>query len=83
VDGRRKDTLAEGAWLRERTAGWIRSWRDYLIENDDAELARSLRQHENTGRPLGERPFVQHVGRLLGRNFIPKKPGPKRKAEDN
>jgi putative transposase len=83
VDGRRKDALAEWAWLRERTAGWICSWRDYLAENDDKEFSKSLRQHENTGRPLGEHPFVQHVGHLLGRNLIPQKPGPKRKAEDN
>lgn len=81
VDGRRKDELAEGAWLRERTAGWICTWRDYLTEADDAELARSLRQHENTGRPLGECSFVQHVSRLLSRDLLPKKPGPKRQED--
>jgi putative transposase len=67
--------LAEGAWLRERTAGWVCSWRDYLADGDDEELAKSLRRHENTGRPMGEESFVQKIGHLLGRNLVPKKPG--------
>ncbi|MFP4054696.1 MAG: transposase [Phycisphaerae bacterium] len=78
----RGDAVAEGEWLTERTAGWVCPWREYLQAEDDAGLADLLGRHENTGRPLGERSFVQRVGRLLGRNLAPKKPGPKRKEEN-
>ena len=82
VDGRRKDVLAEGAWLGERTAGWVCTWRDYLADGDDEDLAKSLRRHENTGRPLGEGAFVRKIGHLLGRDLVPKKPGPKQKENN-
>ena len=82
VDGRRKDALAEGAWLREQISGWVCRWRQHLAEGDDAEFASMLRRHENTGRPLGERPFVERVGAMLGRDLTPKKPGPKPKEEN-
>ncbi len=47
-----------------------------MQEEDDPELAKTLRQLENTGRPLGKEAFIRKIGELLGRDLIPKKPGP-------
>ena len=77
----RGDAVAEGAWLSERIAGWACTWSEYLLDTDEADLALRMRQLENTGRPLGDAAFVKHIGALLGRSLLPKKPGPK-KAEE-
>jgi hypothetical protein len=42
-------------------------------------LAHEMQLRENTGRPLGETPFIEKIARLLGRDILPKKPGPKPK----
>ena len=76
------DAWAQGRWLDERTAGWVCSWRDFLDEPEKADLAATMRRHENTGRPLGERTFVQRIGDMLGRDLTPKKPGPKTKKRN-
>jgi len=73
----RGHSWVEGDWLQERTAGWVSTWRDYLAEPDDPALGQGLRRRENTGRPLGDRPFLERLGKLLGRDLLPKKPGPK------
>ena len=77
------DGLAESAWLAERTAGWVCSWRDYLRQDDDPELTGALRGRESTGRPLGDESFVRRIGRLLGRDLVPKKRGPVPKKAKN
>ena len=38
--------------------------------------AETLRRRERTGRALGDEPFLRKIGRLLGRDLVPKKPGP-------
>jgi len=73
----RGDDVAEGAWLSERIAGWVCTWREYLLGPDEADLAIRMRQLENTGRPLGDPAFVGRLSSLLGRNLARKKPGPK------
>ena len=75
----RSDPWVDGDWLQERIAGWVCSWGEYLAHADDPQIGPRLRRHENTGRPLGNKPFIQRVGKLLGRHLLPKKPGPKRK----
>ena len=77
----RGDVVAEGAWLQERTAGWICTWQEYMRQEDEDGLAIAMRRHENTGRPLADSSFVKRVGALLGRSLLPEKPGPKRKPE--
>ena len=76
-----EDPLAESTWLEERIAGWICTWSEYLLEPDEAELAVRMRQLENTGRPLGDRGFVERLSRVLGRDLVPKRPGPKAETE--
>jgi len=74
----RGDAVAEGDWLGERIGGWVCTWSEYLAGDDQADLAPRLRRLENTGRPLGEPGFVERLSVLLGRDLVPKKPGPKR-----
>ncbi len=41
-----------------------------------------MRRGENTGRPLGDEGFVKTVGKLLGRDLLPKRPGRKAKGKE-
>jgi putative transposase len=70
------DGLAQSDWVSERTAGWACSWGQYLMQNDGRDVAPAMRRHEGTGRPLGDLEFVKKIARRLGRDLIPKKPGP-------
>ena len=71
------DAVAEGDWLAEAIAAWLCTWGEYLQDRDEPELAAAMRQRENTGRPLGDKPFVERIGQLLTRDLLPKKPGPR------
>jgi len=82
----RRDPLAESAWLRERTAGWVCTWGQFLREEDDEddpELLEAMRRRERTGWPLGEEAFLRKIGKLVGRDLVPKKPGPTPKKPRN
>ena len=81
ADGK-PDPLAEGDWLAELTAGWVCTWAEHLREPADPDIAQRLRRHESTGRPLGERAFLRRVGRLLGRDLLPRKGGRPRKKKN-
>ncbi len=61
----------------ERIAGWPRTWKEYVRQVDEADLASAMLRRENTGRPLGDEGFVDRIGALLGRDLLPKKRGPK------
>ena len=78
----RGDAVTEGEWLNERIAGWVCTWQEYLLDHDDADLAAKMRRGENTGRLLGNEGFVKIVGKLLGRDLLPKRPGRKAKGRD-
>ncbi len=77
----RGDAVCEGGWLADRIAGWVCTWRQYLGQADEEAFASAMRTRENTGRPLGEKTFVQRIGTLLGRDLLPKKPGRKRREK--
>jgi putative transposase len=77
----RGDAVAEGDWLTHRTAGWVCTWGEYLADRDPEEAIRLLHAHESTGRPLGDKPFVETVGTLLGRDLTLKKAGRKPKKQ--
>jgi putative transposase len=36
-----------------------------------------FRKHERTGRPPGDKAFIERLERLLDRRLKPRKPGPK------
>ncbi|MFO7972158.1 MAG: hypothetical protein R6U40_10455 [Desulfobacterales bacterium] len=48
---------------------------------DGAYEQDSIRRHERTGRPPGNKSFVSQLERALGRELAPKKPGRKSKAK--
>jgi putative transposase len=56
----------------------VRSWRQLLTRAATEEQIKALRQHERTGRPLGEDNFQKRLEKRLGRVLRPQKPGPKR-----
>ena len=58
------------------------TWDEYLSEADAAELGRCLRRHENTGRPLGDRPFLKRLSKQLASNLIPGKGGRPKKGKN-
>ena len=76
------DELADSSWLRERIAGWVCTWREFLLQPDpnQDQLARKLRRHEATGRPLGDATFIKALASRLGRNLTPAKRGRKPKS---
>ena len=76
------DGIAETPWLTERVAGWICTWGEYLAREDCESVAPLLRRGETTGRRIGDAGFLASIGRLLGRDLMPKKRGrkPNRRA---
>jgi putative transposase len=52
-------------------------WKELLRLPEDAATAEELRQHERTGRPLGDARFIAKLERIAGRLLRRQKPGPK------
>jgi len=50
---------------------------DFAIEEDDPDLVSEFGKRERTGRPLGDVEFVKRIGRMLGRDLLPRKRGRK------
>ena len=46
---------------------------------DEDRVIQTMRRHENTGQPLGDKPFVQRLEKLLDRRLLPGKAGRPRK----
>jgi len=76
------DVLAASTWPEERTAGWVCSWGEYLMREEDAgALGERLHRHERTGRALGPWPFVERLEKVPGRGLPPRERGLQPKAE--
>ena len=60
----------------------VKDWREYLMQPLEAKEGEMWRQHERTGRPLGEPAFLDRVERLLGRLVRPAKRGRKPKPPE-
>jgi putative transposase len=54
------------------------SWRRLLVSAVSEEQLRAFREHERTGRVLGEDAFQKRVEKKLGRVLRRQKPGPKK-----
>lgn len=57
-------------------------WRDFLSNVVPDQELRQIRRHERTGRPLGNADFIATLEKTLDRVLRRRKPGPKRKAEN-
>jgi putative transposase len=56
----------------------VPDWKNFLREGIEDKDIKILRQHENTGRPLGDDKFVRKIEKVVGRVLKKKKPGPKK-----
>ncbi len=52
----------------------IPDWQEFLGEDVSEEMADLIRKHEQTGRPLGNKAFVDKLEKVLGRLLRPMKP---------
>jgi len=59
-----------------------RNWRSLLNSAATEEQIRALREHERTGRALGDADFQQRLEKQLGRVLRRRKPGPKKAKTD-
>ncbi len=55
----------------------VSNWKDFLESGLNEEEQQKLRQHTQTGRPLGTESFTDKLEALLGKSLKKKKPGPK------
>lgn len=60
-----------------RTSQLVDDWSAYLDASDDDTIVDSLRKHTKTGRPAGNRDFVQTVEAVTGRALQRHLPGRK------
>ena len=57
----------------------ISDWKEYLSEESDDIKGLLFIKHSDTGRPLGDKNFIEKIERVTGRMLCKNKPGPKRK----
>ncbi len=64
--------------LEEEISNWQEYLRDVVEEEEDL-----FKRHAGTGRPLGDKSFVEKLEELTGRKLKKRKPGPKIKQDKN
>jgi putative transposase len=60
----------------------VGDWRGFLSNAVPDHALRRIRRHERTGRPLGDADFIANLEKTLDRILRYRKPGPKRKVEN-
>ena len=55
----------------------VGNWKGFLEGGANEDETKKLRQHERTGRPLGNAQFIRQLEQLTGRMLRKRKPGPK------
>ncbi len=60
----------------------IKDWGDFLSGGIEKEDMERLRLHERTGRPLGDKIFIEHLENITDRILQKQKPGRKKKRDD-
>lgn len=58
--------------------GIVGNWKNFIATRDNEGELNSIRLHERTGRPHGNKNFVSKMELLLNRTLAPKKPGPQK-----
>ncbi len=71
---RKDDCLVKVAPL----LGLAKNWRRLLVSAATEEQIKAFREHERTGRPLGDEAFQKRLEKKLGRILRRQKPGPKK-----
>jgi putative transposase len=71
---RKDDCLVEVAPLLTM----VKYWRRFLNSAATEEQIKAFREHERTGRPLGDDDFQKRLEKKLGRVLRRQKPGPKK-----
>ena len=57
------------------TRGMVADWQDFLSHLPRDEASRELREHTQSGRPLGSPEFISKIEKFLGRSLPPGKRG--------
>ena len=71
---------SDGIVTTEPMREMITDWRRYLSFDNAPELTETLRSHTKTGRPAGNKSFIETLESLSGRRLRRNKPGPKPKS---
>jgi len=61
----------------------VNDWRDFIGEDITREEMERFRQHERTGRPMGDMAFMETIEKIVCRVLRPQKRGPKSKVANN
>ena len=61
----------------------VNDWRGFIREDIAGEEMERIRQHERTGRPMGDMDFIEGIEKSICRVLRPQKPGPKKKDTNN
>ena len=61
----------------------VNDWRGFIGEDINGEEMERFRQHERTGRPMGDTDFIKGIEKSSCRFLRPQKPGPKKKDAGN
>jgi putative transposase len=65
------DALTSVAPMLER----VSNWHHYLATTDSDEQLKTLRQKSRSGRPAGDKRFIEHLERTTGLTLHKRKPG--------
>ncbi|TSA46138.1 MAG: transposase [Deltaproteobacteria bacterium] len=61
----------------------VNDWRDFIGEDITGAEMERFRQHERTGRPMGDMAFIERIEKSSCRVLRPRKPGPKKQDTCN
>lgn len=75
IHNKRDSLLSDNFFINE-----IHDWRNYLTEADAGMDEKLFAKHADTGRPMGDKSFIDKLEKITGRSLQKRKPGPKRKS---
>jgi putative transposase len=68
------DELVKAMEIKEE----LGDWKGYLKMGKEEEEWERIRQHERTGRPMGDERFIERLEKRLNRDLRKQKPGRKK-----
>lgn len=75
---KQKDSLLDDNFMGSE----IKDWKLFLSDTDKQADINLLKTHINSGRPLGDKQFIEVLEKLTGRILGRQKPGPKVKIDN-